>query len=68
MPFKFNAFRRHKIPKARYRVKNWPEYEASLRSRADLRVWIADEIADYWTAHDKRTPKGEPAGWSGPGA
>ena len=49
MPHKFNASRRHKIPKVRYSVRNWPEYEASLRQRGDLRVWIADDVADHWT-------------------
>jgi hypothetical protein len=29
MPYKFNESRRHKIPKARYRVTNWPEYDAA---------------------------------------
>ena len=60
MPHKFNAGRRHKIPKARYAVKNWPEYEASLRHRGDLRIWIADDVADHWTVAGKRTPKGDP--------
>ena len=26
MPHKFNAVRRHKFPKKRYRVTNWAEY------------------------------------------
>jgi 5-methylcytosine-specific restriction endonuclease McrA len=30
MPYKFNETRRHKIPKAKYRVTNWPEYDAAL--------------------------------------
>ena len=29
MPFKANAARRHRIPKQRYRVTNWAEYDAS---------------------------------------
>jgi len=31
MPFKHNAARRHRIPRARYRVTNWPVYEAGVR-------------------------------------
>ena len=27
MPYKANEPRRHKIPKARYNVQNWAEYE-----------------------------------------
>ena len=36
MPFKYNATRRHRIPRARYRVRNWPAYEAGLKRRGDL--------------------------------
>ena len=60
MPHKFNAGRHHKIPKARYAVKNWPEYGASLRHRGDLRIWIADDVADHWAVVGKRTPKDDP--------
>jgi hypothetical protein len=40
MPFKHNAARRHRIPKARYRVQNWPAYEAGLKWRGDLTLWL----------------------------
>src|SRR5918998_1543971 len=30
MPYKANEPRRHKIPRARYRVTNWPAYAGSL--------------------------------------
>ena len=53
MPHKFNAARRHKIPEARYAFKNWSEYEAPLRQRGDLRIWIADDMADHWTVPGK---------------
>ena len=29
MPYKINETRRHKIPKAKYQVTNWPEYDAA---------------------------------------
>ena len=44
MPFKHHAARRHRIPKARYRVQNWPAYEAGLKRRGDLTLWL-DEAA-----------------------
>ena len=31
MPYKANEPRRHKIPKARYKIENWAEYDAALR-------------------------------------
>ena len=36
MPFEHNAARRRHIPKARYRICNWPSYQAALRRRRDL--------------------------------
>jgi hypothetical protein len=33
MPYKVNEKRRHKIPKARYRVQNWREYDAAMAAR-----------------------------------
>ena len=44
MPYKFNASRRHKIPKARYCVTNWPEYDAALVRRGDLMVCFIEEV------------------------
>jgi hypothetical protein len=40
MPYKVNEKRRHRIPKARYRMKNWHSYDAALRRRGDLTVWV----------------------------
>ena len=59
MPFKFNAARRHRIPKARYRVRNWPEYEAGLRRRGDLTLWIDEAALNMWQAPRRNTPGGQ---------
>ena len=50
MPYKFNESRRHKIPKARYRVTNWPEYDAALVRRGSITVWFTDEAVAAWRA------------------
>src|ERR1700732_5216417 len=42
MPHKHNADRRHHIPKMAFKVGNWPEYEAGLRRRGSLTLWIED--------------------------
>lgn len=39
MPFKFNALRRDKFAKAKYRVTNWAEYNEALRQRGDVTVF-----------------------------
>jgi hypothetical protein len=36
MPYKANEARRHKIPRARYGVTNWPEYDRALQQRGSL--------------------------------
>jgi Transposase DDE domain len=50
MPHKFNECRRHKIPKARYRVANWPDYDAALVRRGSLTVWVTNEAIAAWHA------------------
>ena len=49
MPYKVNQERRHRIPKARYRVKNWRDYDAALCRRGDLTVWVTAEALEAWT-------------------
>ena len=40
---------RHPNYKTAYRVKNWPEYEKSLRDRGDITLWISQDAIDAWT-------------------
>src|SRR5271165_4287131 len=50
MPYKFNESRRHKIPKARSRVTNWPEYDAGLARRGSLTIWFTEDAVAAWHA------------------
>jgi hypothetical protein len=59
MPFKFNAARRHHIPRARYRVRNWREYEVGLRRRGDLTLWLNETALARWQAPRRTTPGGQ---------
>ncbi len=34
--------------KKRYRVRNWPEYEAGLRARGDLEIWFDEDAITAW--------------------
>jgi DDE family transposase len=58
MPHKYHADRRHHIPKAWYRVRNWREYEAGLRRRGSLTIWVTDEAVEAWRAA-RTTPGGQ---------
>jgi hypothetical protein len=48
MPYKHNAARRHHIPKMSFKVQNWPAYEAGLRRRGSLTLWIEDAALRCW--------------------
>ena len=48
MPHKRNADHRHYIPKMAFKVQNWPAYEAGLRRRGSLTLWIEDAALGDW--------------------
>src|SRR5580704_19164624 len=55
MPHKHNADRRHHTllrvlsrPKMSFKVQNWPAYEAGLRRRGSLTLWIEDGALEDW--------------------
>ena len=60
VPFKANQARRHHIPKQRYQVTNWPEYDAALRQRGSLTVWFTEAAIAAWRAERRTTPGGQP--------
>ena len=59
MPHKYNAQRRHRIPKRRYKVTNWQAYEAGLRQRGSLTIWFTEEAIATWRAVPRTTPGGQ---------
>jgi len=59
MPFKHNAARRHRIPKTRCRIQNWPAYEAGLKRRGDLILWLGEGALAGWQAPRRTTPGGQ---------
>ena len=48
MPYKANEARRHRIPRARYKVANWPAYDRALQQRGSLTVWVTPEALAAW--------------------
>src|ERR1700675_839046 len=60
MPYKFNESRRHKFPEARYRVTNWPEYDAALIRRGSLTVWFTEDAVPAWHAPATGVRGGQP--------
>ncbi|MBB3428886.1 hypothetical protein FHT85_005917 [Rhizobium sp. BK312] len=60
MPFKHNAVRRHHISKVKFKVTNWAEYEAGLRRRGSLTLWMTQDAASAWQAAKRTTRGGQP--------
>jgi hypothetical protein len=49
MPHKHKTDRRHHhIPKTSFKVRNWPAYEAGLRRRGSLTLWVEDAALVCW--------------------
>src|SRR3982751_5987159 len=59
MPFKANAACRHYIPKQKRKVTNWAAYDASLRQRGSLTVWLSKEAIAAWQAAPRTTRGGQ---------
>src|SRR3712207_2546206 len=61
MPYKANEARRHRVPRARYKVANWPEYDGALQRRGSLTVWVTPEAVAAWhppkTGRRGRSPR-----------
>jgi hypothetical protein len=58
VPFKANAARRHHIPKQKRKLTNWAAYDASLRQRGSLTIWLTDEAITVWQAAPRITRGG----------
>lgn len=59
MPNKHNAKSRHHIPKMKFKVTNWAEYDAGLRRRGSLTLWVTDEAIAGWQAPPRPTAGGQ---------
>jgi hypothetical protein len=59
MPHKHNTARRHHIRKMKFKVTNWPEYEAGLRRRGSLTLWITPEVLAGCAAPRRKTRGGQ---------
>ena len=60
MPHKHNAARRHRIGKMKFKVANWAEYDAGLRQRGTLTLWVTEDALVGWAAPRRKTRGGQP--------
>ena len=40
------------MKKHSYRIRNWSEYNASLKKRGSLKIWISSEAIANWTTDE----------------
>jgi hypothetical protein len=59
MPHHYPKRSQHKYTKKPYRVRNWPDYEAALRKRGVLTLWISEEAIHAWHAPASGRPSGQ---------
>ena len=45
--------------KTAYRISNWPAYEAGLRQRGSVTVWLSDDARRDWCHTGRRKPGGK---------
>ena len=50
MPNKWLNQKGIEIKKQQYKVSNWPEYNANLKKRGDIEIWLSQELIDHWYA------------------
>ena len=58
MPIRLNPNRPKRF-RARYRIRNWPQYEGGLKRRGDLIVWLDQAAIAEWHASRRITPGGQ---------
>jgi|SRR5215203_4172731 len=58
MPVRPNPNRPKRF-RARYRIRNWPQYEAGLKRRGDLTLWLDEAAIAGWQAPRRTTPGGQ---------
>jgi hypothetical protein len=59
LPNKHYDARRYHIPKMTFKVTNWSAYEAGVRRRGRLTLWVSDEALAAWRAAPRTTPDGQ---------
>ena len=41
-----------KLRQGKYKVKNWNEYNKSLKNRGDITFWLSDDVIGNWLEQD----------------
>jgi hypothetical protein len=53
MPNKYPTKKGWKVPKQKYKLSNWSEYNDALRSRGNIAVWLSEDAISQWYEPDR---------------
>jgi hypothetical protein len=53
MPNKYANKKGWNVPKQKYKLTNWSEYNAALRSRGAIDVWLSEDAISQWYEKDR---------------
>ena len=53
MPNKYAKKKGWNVPKQKYKLSNWSDYNAALRSRGDITVWLSEAAIAQWYVRDR---------------
>ena len=53
MPNKYPKKKGWNVPKQKYKLTNWAEYNEALRRRGDITVWLSEEAIEQWYEKDR---------------
>jgi hypothetical protein len=53
MPYKYLQEKGIAVKKQKYRLSNWQEYNANLKQRGDIEIWLSQDAVDSWYVCDR---------------
>jgi Transposase DDE domain len=53
MPNKYAEKKGWRVPKQRYKLSNWSEYNEALRQRGNIAIWIDDDVMKNWYEQER---------------
>ena len=53
MPNKYAKKKGWDVPKQKYKLRNWSEYNEALRRRGEIDVWLSEEAISLWYAKER---------------
>ncbi len=54
MPNKYPEKKGWSVPKQKYKINNWSEYNKALRQRGNIEVWLSDGAIENWYEQERR--------------